>query len=342
MIRSVTTFGTLPDGRRADLFTLDGGEGVTAAITNYGGIIVSLVTPDRHGTPGHIGLGRPTLQQYLDKPSYFGALIGRVANRIRDGRFRLDGGEYRLWTNDRGVHLHGGKEGFNRKLWEAETDPRGLRLQYLSPDGEESYPGDLAVTVWYRLVGRDLTIDYTATTDRPTVVSLTNHQFFNLTGGTGDVLGHQLCLRADRYTPVDERLLPTGEIRPVAGTALDFTAGKTIGRDIDETAGGYDHNFIFSEAVNSDPDHPPVTVVEPESGRTLTMTTTEPCVQFYSGNFLDGSDIGHDGAVYRRHYGFCLEAQKHPDAVNHPAFASVVLRPGETYRQTTTYRFGTT
>ena len=335
---TVQPYGVLPDGRNADLFLLDGGDGVTVAITNFGGIITSLKTPDRDGNTGEIGLGRGSLQEYIDKRGYYGALIGRVGNRIAHGKFVLDGKQYALWTNPSGHHLHGGKEGFNRKLWAAEVRDGGVRLAYASPDGEENYPGTLSVLVEYTLVGRDLRIDYEATTDAPTLVNLTNHQFFNLNGCADTVLGHELRMRADRYTPVDAGLIPTGVVAEVKGTAFDFTGGKPIGRDMAQVAGGYDHNFVFAD--DRKPGDWLVDVYDPATGRTLAMATTEPCVQFYGGNFLNGSDVSASGIPFRKHYGFCLEAQKHPDAINHPGFASTILRPGETYRQTTIYRFG--
>lgn len=339
MIKKIEKFGEFPDGRTADLFLLDGGEGVTAAITNYGGIISSLTAPDKAGKPGEIGLGFGTLQEYLDCHDFFGALIGRVANRIRGGEFSLDGQTYRLWTDAGGMHLHGGREGFHRKLWKADVDTGGLRLAYFSPDGEENYPGNLSVVVRYVLDGRDLRIEYEAATDRPTLVNLTCHEYFNLACCTRDVLGHELRMRADRYTPADRTLLPTGEIAPVAGTPFDFTQAKPIGRDIAAVPGGYDHNFVFSPGAG-EADQWLAEVREPVSGRTLAMATTEPCVQLYSGNFLDGTYVGRGGIPFRKQYAFCLEAQKHPDAIHHPGFASTVLRPGETYRQTTVYRFG--
>ena len=338
MTVTVQPYGKLPDGRDASLFLLDGGDGVTAAITNFGGIITSLKTPDRNGALGEIGLGRASLRDYVDKPGYYGALIGRVGNRIAHGKFSLDGKEYRLWVNPSGHHLHGGKEGFNRKLWAAEARDGGVRLSYVSPDGEEKYPGTLSVVVDYTLVGRDLRIDYEATADAPTLVNLTNHQFFNLNGCADTVLGHELRMRADRYTPVDDSLIPTGVVAAVKGTAFDFTGGKSIGRDMARVAGGYDHNFVFADGGKRGDWL--VDVYDPATGRTLAMATTEPCVQLYAGNFLDGSDVSADGIPFRKHYGFCLEAQKHPDAINHPGFANTVLRPGETYGQTTIYRFG--
>jgi aldose 1-epimerase len=338
MASTVQSYGTLPDGREARLFLLDGGEGVTVGITNFGGIITSIKTPDRSGKQGEIGLGLASLQHYIDKPNYYGALIGRVGNRIARGVFSLDGKEYRLWANPSGHHLHGGKEGFNRKLWNAETTADGVRLTYFSPDGEENYPGALSVTVEYSLRGRELGIAYGATADAATIVNLTNHEFFNLNGCADTILSHELRIAADRYTPVDGTLIPTGEIAAVKGTPFDFTAAKAVARDMAGVAGGYDHNFVFADGRK--PGDWLVAVRDPASGRTLEMATDQPCVQFYAGNFLDGSDVSPAGVPFRKHYGFCLEAQKHPDAINHPNFANTVLRPGEKYSQKTVYRFG--
>lgn len=333
------SWGKLPDGREVHLFHLDGGEGVTADITSYGGRIASLRAPDRSGATGEIGLGFDSLAGYLAKPSYFGALIGRVANRIRNGKFTLDGAAHQLWVDAKGIHLHGGQYGFDVKLWNAAIEGKRLRLDYFSPDGEEHYPGNLSVTVWYSLEGRDLRLEYRAVADKPTLVNLTNHEFFNLNGCDDDILKHELRLRADSFTPVDSTLLPTGETLPVAGTPMDFTRAKAIGRDLKEIPEGYDHNFVLSRKSASDLEWV-AEAYDPASGRTMEVGTTEPCLQLYIGNFLDGTDVGVGGKTYHRRYGFCLEAQKHPDAVNHPNFASTVLRPGETYSQTTIYRFG--
>ena len=333
-------WGRLPDGREAHLFRLDGGAGVTADISDYGGVIQSLRSPDRGGKAGEIGLGFDRLEEYVAKRPYYGAIIGRVANRIGGGVFTLDGVEYRLWTGADGNHLHGGEFGFNARLWDADVEGGRLTLRHVSPDGEERYPGNLAVTVRYEVRDSDLSIEYEATTDRPTIVNLTNHEFFNLNGCEGDVLSHELRIRADAYTPVNASLIPTGEILLVKGTPMDFNAPKTIGRDLVAIPEGYDHNYVLNR-TRPGAEEWLVDVHDPASGRTLSMATTEPCVQLYIGNFLDGSDTGIGGKVYKKRYGFCLEAQKHPDAVNHANFASVILRPGETYRQTTVYRFGT-
>lgn len=335
-----TVFGTLPDGRAVDLFSFESDAGVKAGILNYGGIIQSLVVPDRDGKPGEVGLGFETLGEYAAKPNFYGALVGRVANRIAGGRFTLEGLEYQLYLNDNGNSLHGGKEGFNAKLWSADIDGENLRLDYESANGEENYPGTLSATVWYSLVGSTLRIDYEAKTDQTTIVNLTNHTFFNLNGCERDILAHEARIQADHYTPVDDKLIPTGEIAPVAGTPMDFREPKPIGRDLKDIPEGYDHNFVFSRTKPGLEDWL-AEVYDPDSGRVMKMATTEPCVQFYIGNFLDGSDTGIGGKVYGKRYGFCLEAQRHPDAINHPNFASVILNPGETYAQTTIYQFET-
>lgn len=336
----VTTWGKLPDGSGVHLFTLDGGDGTTASISDYGGIVTSIRTPDKSGRPGEVALGFETLDGYLAKPNYFGALVGRVANRINAGRFTLDGKAYQLYTDSKGEHLHGGQKGFNVKLWKAVQEGKRLRLDYLSPDGEEHYPGNLKVTVHYSLEKGDLRIDYEATTDAPTIVNLTNHSFFNLNGCESDILRHELKMQAHNFTPVNAALIPTGEIKPVSDTPMDFTEWKAIGRDLADIPEGYDHNYVLTR-TKPEASEWLVNVYDPDSGRTLDVATTEPCVQLYIGNFLDGSDTGIGGKVYAKRYGFCLEAQKHPDAINHDNFASPVLRPGETYRQTTIYRFGT-
>ena len=334
-----TRFGTLPDGRETSLFTLDDGNGVTVRITNYGGTVTSMHTPDRDGKRDEIGLGFDNVAAYASIVNYYGSIIGRVGNRIADGRFTLDGKEYRLWLNPGGEHLHGGQKGFDAKLWDARPEDGGLRLDYLSPDGEEHYPGNLAVTVRYTLENGELRIAYEARTDKTTIVNLTNHSYFNLNGYKRDILAHDIRIQASSYTPVNDKLIPTGEIAPVAGTPFDFTAMHAIGRDMQQVPGGYDHNFIFSRK-SSDSHEWLVEAHDPDSGRTLAMATTEPCTQLYTGNFLDGTMTGHGGTVYRKHFGFCLEAQKPPDAINHPNFPSIVLKPDEVYRQTTVYRFG--
>lgn len=332
-------FGTLPNGERADLFTLEGDSGLRVTITNYGGRLVSIQAPDRRGVLGEVNMGFPALAGYVEKRHYAGALVGRVANRIAHGRFTLEGKEYQLWRNPKGVCLHGGEFGYSFRLWKASEENGRLRLDYFSPDGDEHFPGNLNATVWYGLSGGDLTLEYRAATDRTTIVNMTNHAFFNLSGFTRDVLDHELRIKADAYTPVDPDVqTPTGAITPVAGTPFDFNQAKSLGRDLGAVPGGYDHNYVFAPSA---PGEWLAEAYDPASGRTLAMATDQPCVQLYGGNFLDGSLVGFGGVAYRKYWAFCLEAQKHPDAINHPNFASIVLKPGETYRQTTVYRFGT-
>lgn len=336
-------FGKLPDGREAHIFTFSNNQGVTAKITNYGGTITSITAPDKKGDIGEVTLGFDNLQQYLGKHPHFGALIGRVGNRIANGRFTLDGKEYQLYTDAAGVHLHGGKEGFDRRLWDAQVEGDRLRLRYVSPDGEENYPGTLDVTVWYSLGDNsELRIDYQATTDKPTIANLTNHSYFNLGGAKRDVLAHEVQIFADNYMEVDALYVPTGKLLSVEGP-MDFRRAKPIGRDLDGVPGGYDHNYLFSgkRAPLKSPGLMELAAeaVDPESGRKLAMMTTAPGTQFYIGNFLDGSVTGHGGRAYHKRFGFCLEAQLPPDAINHPNLQSVVLRPGEVYRHSTAYRF---
>jgi len=344
-------FGRLPDGREVSLFKLTNAHGVRADIMDYGGTVVRLFVPDRDGRMGDVVLGFDNLSDYLDKSPYFGCIVGRYANRIARGRFVLDGTEYRLATNDHGNHLHGGIRGFDKVLWDAEPlqcdGAVGLKLTYTSPDGEEGYPGTLKTTVTYRLTNNnELKIEYRAETDKPTVVNLTNHTYWNLAGpGVCDILSHVLMINADRFTPVDATLIPTGEIRPVAGTPLDFRKPTPIGARINaddeqlKLAGGYDHNFVLNKpapgAISL-----AARVYEPHTGRVLEVWTTEPGIQFYSGNFLDGTITGKGGKVYKHRYGFCLETQHYPDSPNHPNFPSVVLRPGQTYQTTTVYKLG--
>jgi aldose 1-epimerase len=351
----MNVFGRLPDGREAQLFTLSNARGVRAEITNYGGTIVRLFTPDRHGELADITLGFDQLTDYVAHSPYFGCLIGRVGNRIANGRFSLAGKTYALAQNNtpNGMpcHLHGGMIGFDKALWRAEpfddAGNAGLRLQFHSADGDEGYPGNLDVTVTYTLSADSaLRIDYTAKTDQPTPVNLTNHAYFNLAGeGSGDVLGHVLTLNARGYTPVNPGLIPLGHVAPVAGTPFDFTSPSKIGQRIDlpneqlRFAGGYDHNFVVNRIDNSLVSA--AAALEPLSGRTLEVLTTEPGVQFYSGNFLNGTFAAKKGHVYQRRHGFCLETQHFPDSPNQPAFPSVILQPGQTLASTTVYRFDT-
>jgi aldose 1-epimerase len=342
-------FGEMPDGAAIHIYTLTNAHKLQARIADYGGTVASLEVPDRDGKMGDVVLGFDTLAEYLANPTqYFGALIGRYGNRIANGRFSLDGVEYKLPRNNGENSLHGGDNGFNRRVWKSRALPDGgLELTYLSKDGEEGYPGNLSVTVTYHLTGADeLRIDYAATTDKDTVVNLTNHSYFNLKGaGSGDILGHNLLLNAERFTPVDKGLIPTGELLGVAGTPFDFRRLTAIGARIEQNdeqlklGGGYDHNWVLNKSGNA------LTlaarVEEPTSGRTIEVHTSEPGIQFYTGNFLDGSVKGKGGKVYVRRGAFCLETQHFPDSPNHAAFPSTVLKPGQRYQSTTVYRFGT-
>ncbi len=336
-------FGTLPGRRSAALYTLKA-SGVEAQITDYGGIITSLRVPDASGVWGDVVHGFETLDGYLGKQPYFGCIVGRFANRIGGARFRLDGIEYKLAKNDGANSLHGGLRGFDKVLWDAEAMGNSLRLTYHSPDGEEGYPGNLDATVTYTLRGAELTIDYEAATDKPTVVNLTNHTYFNLACG-GDVLSHELTLDAEYYTPAGMDLIPTGKIESVAGTPLDFRQPHVIGERIEahhdqiKYGGGYDCNWVIDgEAGNL---RRAATVREPSSGRFFEVHTTQPGIQFYTGNFLDGTLSGK-GGVYGRRSGLCLETQHYPDSPNKPNFPSTVLRPGEMYHEKTVFRFGVT
>jgi aldose 1-epimerase len=349
---SSSFFGTLPDGSRVDRHTIRAGRLELSAIT-YGGIIMSLRAPDRDGALDDVVLGHDSLEGYLTHSPYFGALIGRCGNRIDQGRFTLDGVQHQLTLNDGPHHLHGGACGFDRMLWIASPfdsmDGAGLTLTRSSADGEQGYPGALAARVTYTLTPADeLVIDYTATTDRPTIVNLTQHSYFNLGGArVDDILGHELVIEADAYTPVDAGLIPTGQIAPVEQTPFDFRAPTRIGARVDErhvqltNAGGYDHNFVLRPEAGTQALRHAARLREPVSGRTLEVRTSEPGLQFYSGNFLDGTIRGRAGRLYGHRGGLCLETQHFPDAPNQKAFPSVTLRPLDTYRSRTVYAFGT-
>lgn len=340
------------NGTAVDLYTLTNAKGMRTCITNYGGIVTSLLVPDREGKLADVVLGYDSLDEYVKNNPYFGALIGRYGNRIAKGRFTLDGREYKLAQNNNGNHLHGGLKGFDKVLWAAQEvrtkKGPGLRLTYVSKDGEEGYPGKLSVTVTYTLTdANELAIQYQAKTSKPTPVNLTNHSYFNLAGaGTGDILGHLLTLQADRFTPVDAGLIPTGELRPVEGTPFDFRKPTAIGKRIalkDEQltlGGGYDHNFVLSKKEARGMTLA-ARVFEPKSGRVMEVLTSEPGVQFYSGNFLDGTNVGKGGKPYKHRYGFCLETQHFPDSPNKPEFPSTFLGPNQSYATTTIYRFST-
>lgn len=337
-------FGLTADGAAVDLYTLRRNN-LEARITNYGGIVTALLAPDRAGVMGDVVLGYDHLAGYIKKSPYFGALVGRYGNRIANGRFTLNGVVYQLPINNGPNCLHGGLRGFDKVVWSAQPDEAGpsLELSYLSKDGEEGFPGDLKVTAIYSLTDDNgLRLDYTATTDKETVLNLTQHTYFNL-AGRGPVLEHEIFIDADRFTPVDENLIPTGELRPVAGTPFDFRQPARIGARIEASDPqlklglGYDHNYVLNHAAGR------LDIIarahEPVSGRVLEALSTEPGVQFYTGNHLDGSITGKNGVVYEARTGFCLEAQHFPDSPNKPGFPSVALKPGETYRSTTVYRF---
>ncbi|MEW1926992.1 aldose epimerase family protein [Streptomyces sp. NPDC088360] len=342
-------FGRLADGTKVYRWSLANG-GTRMKVLSYGGIVQSLELPDRHGRYRNVSLGYDTIEEYVAGTTFFGATIGRYGNRIAKGRFTLDGKTHQLSVNDGENSLHGGAKGFDTRVWDVEpfTDSSGvgLRLHYTSVDGEMGYPGTLRVTVTYTLTARgDWRIDYAATTDKATVVNLTNHTYYNLAGeGSGDILDHELTLAAARFTPTDAGLIPTGELARVAGTPFDFRRAKTVGEDIRVsheqlvTAKGFDHNWVLDKGITRRPEHF-ATLRDPGSGRAMKIATTEPGVQFYSGNFLDGTLTGPSGRTYRQGDGLCLETQHFPDSPNQPKFPSTVLRPGETYRSSTVHSF---
>jgi aldose 1-epimerase len=315
----------------------------------FGGIVVSLKVPDKNGKLDDVVLGFDSPGDYVKNHDYFGALIGRYGNRIAKGKFALDGKDYVLATNNGPNHLHGGKFGFDQRVWEAdeaESEPgRALVLKYVSKDGEEGYPGTLSVKVRYAVTdSNELKIEYSAITDKPTIVNLTQHSYFNLAGqGSGDILGHELTIVADRFTPVDSTLIPTGELRPVEGTPMDFRVPVAIGARINQKdqqlifGGGYDHNWVLTRKDSTL--SLAASLHDPTSGRVMDVWTTEPGLQFYSGNFLNGSAVGKGGKTYNYRNGLCLETQHFPDSPNKPQFPSTVLRPGENYMTTTLYRF---
>ncbi|MFA5262761.1 MAG: aldose epimerase family protein [Opitutaceae bacterium] len=339
-------FGTTRDGVAADLFTLRNANGIEARITNYGGIVTHLFAPDRNGKMGDVVLGYDNLAGYEKATPYFGALIGRYGNRIANGRFTLDGKTYTLAVNNGANSLHGGLKGFDKVVWTARPipgDEPALELSYLSKDGEEGYPGNLKVIAVYRLTKDNaLKLDFTATTDKPTVVNLTHHSYFNL-ACKGDILSHEVMINADAFTPVDSGLIPTGELRPVKGTPFDFTESTVVGARIDGTdeqlklGGGYDHNWVLKKDRAGECSFA-ARAYEPTSGRVLEVETTEPAVQFYCGNFLDGTITGKYSQVYQRRNGLCFEPQHSPDSPNQPKFPSVILRPGQVFKTTMIYR----
>jgi len=347
----VSAFGTAGEGQAVELYTLTNQHQMKVSITNYGGIVTELWVPDRDHEIGDVVLGYDSLSQYLAGSPYFGAIVGRYGNRIANGRFTLDGIEYELATNNGPNHLHGGLKGFDKVVWDgepyAEQDEVGVRLSYISVDGEEGYPGNLTVNITYALTNaNELRIHYVLEADQTTVANVTHHGYFNLAGhASGDILGHELMLAANRFTPVDEGLIPTGELREVEGTPMDFRTPHAIGERIDvddeqiRFGGGYDHNWVLNGEAGTI--RLAAHVYEPTSGRVMEVLTTEPGIQFYSGNFLDGSNVGKGGVPYEYRNGFCLETQHFPDSPNHPEFPSTVLRSGERYESTTIFRFST-
>jgi len=340
-------FGKTADGQAVDIYTLTNARGMEARITNYGGVVVSLKAPDRSGKMDDVTLGYENLDGYLTDKRFFGGIIGRYGNRIAKGKFSLNGQTYTLVTNNGENHLHGGTKGFDKQIWQATeiNDPKnpGLKLTYLSKDGEEGYPGNLSVTVVYTLTNdNELKIEYGATTDKDTVVNLTNHSYFNL-AGKGTILNHEVMLNADKFTPTDKGAIPTGEQRAVKGTPMDFTQATAIGARINQEdeqlkfGTGYDHNWVLNSSGGTLALAARVT--ESSSGRVMEVWTTEPGIQFYTGNFLDGTVTGKGGQAYQQRSGFCLETQHFPDSPNKPAFPSTVLKPGQKYATTTVYKF---
>ena len=343
-------FGKAPDGTQVEIYTLRNAKGAEAKIMTYGGIVQSLTMPDKNGKLGDIVLGYDNLQGYVDKTPYFGALIGRYGNRIGNGKFTLDGKTYTLAGNNNGHSLHGGIKGFDKVVWhvtEAEVTQHGpeLELTYLSKDGEEGFPGNLNVTAEYTLTDdNELKVEFTAKTDKPTVVNLTHHSYFNLRGqGNGDILGHEVFINSDKTTPVDKGLIPTGALADVTGTPFDFRKSTAIGARISDPdvvlqyGPGYDHNWVISKPAGKFGLQ--ARVIEPTSGRVMEVLSDEPGLQFYAGNFLDGTNIGKGGVAYQIHTGFCMEPQHFPDSPNKPQFPSVVLKPGKTYHNVIVYRF---
>ena len=340
------SFGKTLDGKLVEIYTLTNTSGIRARITSFGAILVSLEVPDRNGKLADITLGFDKLDGYLGVHPYFGAIVGRYANRIGKAAFKLDGVEYKLAANNAVNHLHGGIKGFDKVVWRLEDlgvkgAGAAVKLSYISEDGEEGYPGNLACSVTYTLTeDNKLQISYDAETDKKTVLNLTNHSYFNLAGqGTGNILGHELMINADKYTVVDEGLIPTGENRAVKGTPMDFTTAMTIGSRIGQVEGGYDHNYVLKSGGGTLA--LAAKAYEPTSGRVMEIYTDQPGVQFYTGNFLDGSVTGKAGKVYQKNYGFCLETQHFPDSPNKPDFPSVVLLPGQKYSTVTALKFST-
>ncbi len=352
---SKAAFGKTKDGTPVEIYTLTNRHGMTAKIMTYGATLTELIVPDRAGKPANVVLGFDKLEPYLAGTPYFGATIGRVGNRIAKGTFTLGGKTYHLATNNGPHHLHGGNVGFDKVVWRAAVIPakdgQAVKFTHRSPDGDEGYPGTLDVTVVYTLTdSNELHLDYTATTDKPTPLNLTNHSYFNLAGeGNGLILDHVMMIAADSFTPTDDLLIPTGEIAPVKGTMMDFTTPTPLGARIDKVPIappiGYDHNYVLRKAGGGGrgPGTGALTlaarVFEPKSGRTMEVRTTEPAIQLYTGNFLDGTIRNRNGVPYQKHAAFCLETQHYPDSVNHPNFPSTIIEPGQAYKSTTIYAF---
>jgi aldose 1-epimerase len=336
-------FGKTKDGKEVILFTLTNAKNATLKVSTYGGTITALEVPDKDGNFADVVLGFDNLQDYLGEHPFFGVIAGRYANRIAFGKFTLDGVEYKLAATDGRHHLHGGVTGFDKVVWDGEEvktpDAVGVKLTYLAKDGEEGYPGNLRTTVTYWLTNQnELVIEYEAETDKPTVINLTNHSYFNLSGeGSGDILGHEIMINADRYTAVDEELIPTGELAPVKGTALDLTTAQPIGAGFNELKDGYDHNYVLNKEGNEL--SLAAKVFDPKSGRKMEVYTTQPGVQFFTGNTMNGTLKGKSGKIYHKHAGFCLETQHFPDSPNHESFPATRLNPGETFREKTIYKF---
>lgn len=342
-------FGIMPDGDTVVRYTLTNDNGMQIRILNYGGIIQSLMVPDKNGKMGDVVLGFDSLQQYIKESPYFGALIGRFGNRIAHGTFTLNDSVYHLYLNDGPNSLHGGKSGFDKKIWDVRpftTDStEGLKLHYLSPDGEEGYPGNLNVNVTYTLNNDNaLRIDYEATTDKPTIINLTNHAYYNLDGGKGKVLNEKLMINADKFVPVDSTSIPTGQLLPVAGTPMDFRTPTAVGAHIHDdykqlklVHGGYDHCWVLN--TDGDLSKLAASVYDQQNGRFMQVYTTEPGIQFYSGNFLDSTLHGKYGNVYPKHSCIVLETEHYPDSPNQPTFPSTVLNPGDTFHSSSIYRF---
>ena len=340
------SFGKNSDGKDVDLYVLTNTNGVTAKIMTRGAAIVQMCVPNRDGKLGDITLGFDTLEGYLQKENpYFGTIVGRYGNRIAKGKFSLDGKSYTLATNNGANTLHGGLKGFDKVVWTAEAveskEGVAVKFTYVSPDGEEGYPGTLTVSVVYTLTeDNQLRLDYAVSSDKPTVANITNHAYWNL-AGEGDIMSHKLMLASDKFTPVDDSLIPTGELADIKGTVMDFAQGHPIGDRLGELKNkpqGYDHNYVLREGLTPQPKLA-ARVEDPKSGRVMEVFTTEPGVQFYSGNFLDGTLKGKKGVLYQQHAALCLETQHFPDSPNQPTFPSTVLRPGQTYTSTTIHKF---